>query len=77
MDFFFFNASGEKRLISVNRPVKVPKHSVLSTGATEWDVFRYSIEHPSSFIYLQYLKIGHLVISRFNSFERSKEIDLF
>ena len=37
------NASGKKRLISINKPAKEPNHRVLTTGATERYVFRSRI----------------------------------
>lgn len=40
------NASGKKRLISINRPAKAPNQSVLSTGATERYVLKSRIEKP-------------------------------
>lgn len=59
------NASGKKRLISINRPAKAPNHSVLSTGATERYVFRSRMEKaPFLFIVnckiIRYVKIMHI-----------------
>jgi hypothetical protein len=39
-------ASGNKQLISIIKPVQAPNHGVLSTGATESDVFISCIENP-------------------------------
>lgn len=46
------NASGKKRLISINRPAKAPNQSVLSTGATERYVLKSRIEKPPFLFYL-------------------------
>uniref|UniRef100_A0A0A8Y3X6 PsaJ n=1 Tax=Arundo donax TaxID=35708 RepID=A0A0A8Y3X6_ARUDO len=43
-------ASGNKRLISINKPAKAPNHRVLSTGATERYVFISRIENPPSLL---------------------------
>lgn len=53
------NASGKKRLISINRPAKAPNHSVLSTGATERYVFRSRIEKPPFFLF-KYITMMHI-----------------
>lgn len=59
-------ASGNKRLISINKPAKAPNHRVLSTGATERYVFISRIENPPSlleYIYDQILLPKILCIS--------------